>query len=120
MLHSIIIVITIYTFYRFTDVQRGNGVFQRYMGYLEREDVLPMTYTIMEAYVRTDFNLLPARNIDIVCTLRGGPADPARDRVRRWVEEYGKSRELKSYIAGEVNHASRYSPLQNMIFRMLL
>lgn len=88
-------------------VQRSDGMFQRYMGYLEREDVLPLTYTIMEAYVRSDFNLLPARNIDIVCTLRGGPADPARDRIRRWVEEYGKSRELKSFIAGEVNHASR-------------
>ena len=98
------------------DVQRGDGIFQRYMGYLQREDVLPMTYTIMEAYVRSDFNLLPARNIDIVCTLRGGPADPARDRVRRWVEEYGKSRELKSYIAGEVNHASRYDKFSLYIY----
>ena len=90
------------------DVYRDDGVFQRYMGYLEREDVLPMTYTIMEAYVRSYFNQMYARNIDIVCTLRGGPGDPTRDRVRRWVGEYGKSRKLKSYIAGEVNHASRY------------
>ncbi len=68
-----------------------------------------MTYTILEAYVKPDFNLLPNRDIDIVCTLRGGRGDPARDRVRTWVEEYGKSRSLKSYIAGEVNHASRYN-----------
>ena len=79
------------------------------MGYLtSRADVFPMSYTIMEAYVKPAFNLLPARDVDIVCTLRGGAFDPARGRVRGWVEEYGKANQLK-FIAGEVNHASRYA-----------
>ena len=67
-----------------------------------------MTYTILEAYVRTTFPTFPTRDLDIVCTLRGGGADPVRQRVKEWVGEYGKMRGISNIIAGEVNHASRY------------
>lgn len=98
-----------YKFLHFsTDVRRHDGHFKGYMNYLSREDVLPMTYTILEAYVRTTFPTFPTRDLDIVCTLRGGGADPVRQRVKEWVGEYGKMRGISNIIAGEVNHASRY------------
>lgn len=88
-------------------VRRHHGHFEGYMGYLHREEIFPMTYTIMEAYIRTTFNRHRDRPFDIVSTLRGGPGDPARDRAVKWVMEYGKSRELKKWVAGQVNHESR-------------
>ena len=77
------------------------------MGYLSQPEILPMTYTIVEAYVRNMFNTMANRDLEIVCTLRGSNHDPVRLRVRQWVEEYAKSRALKNYVAGQVNSASR-------------
>jgi hypothetical protein len=88
-------------------VRRQNGQFRGFMGYLPRTDILPMTYTIADAYVRPAFNMLINRNLEILCTLRGSNADPVRLRVRQWVQEYAKARGVKSYSAGEVNSASR-------------
>jgi len=88
-------------------VQRKSGIFKQYMGYLQRPDILPMTYTIAEAYVRNSFPLVKERELDIVSTLRGSNADPVRLRVRQWVQEYCQARGLTKYVAGEVNHASR-------------
>jgi hypothetical protein len=53
---------------------------QAYMNYVTRMNVLPMTYTIVEAYVKTAFNMMKDRDLDIVCTLRGSNADPTRLR----------------------------------------
>ena len=52
-------------------VQRTNGKFKSYMNYARRIDVLPMTYTIADAYVRNMFNVLSKRDQELVCTLRG-------------------------------------------------
>lgn len=88
-------------------VRRSNGDFQGYMPYSRRPDIFPMTYTVAEAYVRTQYLPFRQRNIDLLCTLRGGQWDPVRLRIRQWVEEYGKARGLANYVAGEINTASR-------------
>lgn len=87
-------------------VKRGNGQFKGYMPYLHRNDVLPMSYTIADAYVRTAFPFYKDRDLDIVSTLRGSTQDPCRLRVRLWTDEYCKSRGKKC-VVGQVNHASR-------------
>ncbi len=88
-------------------MRRHDGAFKGYMPYLPNPEVLPMTYTIVEAYVRNTFNTLSHRDIDLVCTLRGSNHDPVRLRVRQWVEEYAVARGVKNYVAGQVNSASR-------------
>lgn len=88
-------------------VSRGNGIFKKYMDYIHKPTVLPMTYPIAEAYVRNLFSLMKDRDIEITSTLRGSKADPCRMRVRQWVEEYCRARGIKKFIAGEVNHQSR-------------
>jgi hypothetical protein len=50
------------------------------MNYLQNPRILPMTYTIVEAYVKTGFNMMRDRNLEIVCTLRGSHSDPVRLR----------------------------------------
>lgn len=50
------------------------------MNYLMNPSILPMTYTIVEAYVKTGFNMMRDRNLEIVCTLRGSNSDPVRLR----------------------------------------
>jgi hypothetical protein len=50
------------------------------MGYIQDPNVLPMTYTIAEAYVKTAFNMMRDRDLEIVCTLRGSKYDPVRLR----------------------------------------
>jgi hypothetical protein len=77
------------------------------MDYLNNPNVLPMTYIVAEAYVKTQFNLLASRDYELVCTLRGSAHDPTRLRVREWVEQYARARGLKKFVAGEVNSASR-------------
>lgn len=88
-------------------VSRQNGKFNGYMDYLKNPLILPMTYIIAEAYVKTQFNLAASRDYELVCTLRGGAHDPTRLRVREWVEQYARARGLKKFVAGEVNGASR-------------
>jgi len=88
-------------------VNRQNGKFLGYMDYLKNPLVLPMTYIIAEAYIKTQFNLAASRDYELVCTLRGGAHDPTRLRVREWVEQYARARGLKKFVAGEVNGASR-------------
>lgn len=51
------------------------------MGYLDDTNVLPMTYTIAEAYVKTAFSMMRERDLEIVCTLRGSKWDPTRLRL---------------------------------------
>ena len=90
-------------------VKRRDGKFVGYMPYLLKHSaVLPMTYTIADAYVRPKFNFLKNRRYEVVTTLRGHAADPVRARVRGYVEEYCKARALgKKCILGQVNGASR-------------
>lgn len=89
-------------------VTRRKGVFKGYMHYIKRVDVLPMSYSIADAYVRNSFNTIANRDIDILCTLRGAKGfDPTRMKVRQWVEEYGKARGVKKCSTGEVNQESR-------------
>eukprot|EP00981_Chlorochromonas_danica_P014783 scaffold8804_cov161-Ochromonas_danica.AAC.8 len=88
-------------------VRRQNGVFQGYMKYLLNMNILPMTYPVAEAYIKPKAIPIPQRALEIVCTLRGGGHDPTRRRVREFVEEYGKTREIVNIIAGEVNQQSR-------------
>jgi len=87
-------------------VRRGNGQFQGYMPYLKRNDVLPMSYTIADAYVRPEFNFHRDRQLDIVSTLRGSSRDPCRQRVREWTKSYCETRSKKC-VVGQVNSASR-------------
>jgi len=87
-------------------VRRSNGRFMGYMPYLQRNDVLPMSYTIADAYVRNSFPFYKDRVLDLVSTLRGGTHDPCRLRVREWADEYCKLRG-KVCRVGQVNHASR-------------
>jgi hypothetical protein len=82
-------------------VRRSNGIFQGYMNYVHSTEVLPMTYTIIEAYVREIFSLLSNRDLEILCTLRGSRQDPVRLRVRQWVSEYSVARGLKKFSAGD-------------------
>jgi hypothetical protein len=88
------------------------------MNYLNKKDVLPMTYTIAEAYVRSNFLTLRDRDIEIVCTLRGSKQDPTRLRVRQWVEEYIKARGITKSVAGQVNSASRTVVSTNYLDQM--
>jgi hypothetical protein len=88
-------------------VSRGNGIFKKYMDYIHKPTILPMTYPIAEAYVRNKFTLMKDRDVEITTTLRGSKSDPCRQRVRQWVEEYCRARGVKKFVAGEVNHASR-------------
>ena len=53
---------------------------QGFMGYLDDGNVLPMTYTIVEAYVKKTFSMMRERDLEIVCTLRGSKWDPTRQR----------------------------------------
>jgi hypothetical protein len=59
-------------------VRRHNGIFQSYMGYVKRTDVLPMSYTIADAYVSPTFYTQAQRDIEILCTLR-----PSKVRCHR-------------------------------------
>eukprot|EP01035_Chromulina_nebulosa_P029351 gene29351-38887_t len=88
-------------------VRRSNGIFHGYMNYLTNVRVLPMTYTIMEAYVRNSFMQASERDQEILCTLRGSSHDPVRLRVRQWVKEYSKARGISRFAAQEKNSASR-------------
>ena len=89
-------------------VRRQDGRFIDYMNYLKRNDVLPMTYTIAEAYVKNTFNMIDKRDFEIVCTLRGSKDhDPTRLRIREWIQEYVQARGIKKYVAGQLNADSR-------------
>lgn len=90
-------------------VRRRDGKFVGYMPYLLKHSaVLPMTYTIADAYVRPKFKFLKDRQYEVVTTLRGHASDPVRARVRGFVEEYCKVHILgKKCILGQVNSASR-------------
>jgi hypothetical protein len=90
-------------------VNRRDGEFKGYMPYLlKHSGVLPMTYTIADAYVRPNFKFLKTRDMDVVTTLRGHARDPTRLRVRNWIDEYCSSRNIKDKcVLGQVNSASR-------------
>jgi hypothetical protein len=88
-------------------VRRSNGIFSSYMGYVKRMDVLPMSYTIADAYVSNTFTRQANRDIEILCTLRPSKADSARTRVSQWIEEYAQARGVKNVVGKPVNGASR-------------
>eukprot|EP01041_Mallomonas_annulata_P001756 gene1756-3391_t len=88
-------------------VKRHDGAFLGFLNYVKRSHVLPMTYSIADAYVRNTYQPFAARDIDLLCSLRGSSGDPVRLRVRQWVEDYGKSRKLKNFKAGQINSQSR-------------
>lgn len=88
-------------------VRRQDGQFKGYMGYLDRLDVLPMSYTIADAYVKPTFPSHNDRTTELLCTLRGSNWDPTRLRIRQWVEEYAKARGVANYVSHEINTASR-------------
>lgn len=88
-------------------VRRHDGTFQSYMGYVKRTDVLPMSYTIADAYVSSTFTRQANRDIEILCTLRPSKHDPARSRVSQWVAEYAKARGVQGALDKPVNGASR-------------
>ena len=87
-------------------VQRTGGRFRKYMDYLKKVSVLPMTYPVADAYVNPTFVTEKKRKIDISCSLRGSKQDPTRLKVRKWVDEFGMTHNL-NYAAKEVNHESR-------------
>ena len=49
------------------------------------------------------------RDVELVCTLRENVRDPARTRVKAWVNEYAQTRGLKKFQANEVRGLSYIS-----------
>ncbi len=94
-------------------VNRHVGEYKGFMNYLDNPVVFPMTYPIAEAYIKTDFTPFHNRKMEFVCTLRGGPHDPLRQRIKEWTQQYAAARGVKNFIAGEVNHASRTTVDEN-------
>jgi len=94
-------------FFKRSYVRRHNGRFGGYMGYAKRVDVLPMTYTIADAYVSPRFYRQADRDTEILCTLRPQKRDPNRARVSQWVAEYAQARGVKNVVDKQVNGASR-------------
>lgn len=93
-----------YMYFKRSCVHRSNGKNGGYMQYFAtHSNVFPMTYTIMDGYVRNTFPMMNERDYQLVCTLRGGERDPARKRIKEWVKEYADDRKLKKYVAGEVD-----------------
>eukprot|EP01031_Cornospumella_fuschlensis_P028096 gene28096-33928_t len=89
-------------------VRRHDGHFKGYMPYLNNMQILPLTYPVAEAYLHPVFKPTAARSLEIVCSLRGGKADPTRQRVKEFIQEYARTRNITAkVIAGEINHASR-------------
>ena len=95
-----------FMYYKRSFVNRMNG---RFIGFphFRSPDVYPMTYALAEVYTQHKFNF--QREIEILCTLRGSPQMPTRQRVQDWVAEYGKVRNVKNIIGKQVNGASRTS-----------
>ena len=85
-------------------IVRKRGIFQDFP-HLNRPDFYPITYSLAEAYIRPQFNF--KREMEIVCTLRGSKAQPARQRVQTWMEEYVKERSIERAVVGQINSASR-------------
>ena len=91
-------------------VRRRDGAFGGYMPYLKIDNsgmILPMTYTVAEAYINPKYIPYKQRELDLLCTLRGSKFDPTRSRVKQWVEEYARARGILKYHAGELNGESR-------------
>lgn len=88
-----------YMYFKRSFVRRHDGKFLGYPHLLQRE-VYPLTYSIAEAYVPHQFNT--KREIEVMCSLRGNKQMTTRLRVQEWVAEYGKVREIKNIITGEV------------------
>ena len=65
-----------FLYFKRSYVDRKDGKFKRYMNYVKRNYILPMTYPIAEAYIRPKFIPYDDREFDIVCTLRGSAGDP--------------------------------------------
>ena len=95
-----------FMYYKRSFVNRANG---RFLGFphFRHPDVYPMTYAVAEPYTQHQFNF--QREIDILCTLRGSPQMPTRQRVQDWVAEYGQTRKVQNFISKQVNGASRTS-----------
>ncbi len=86
---------------------RPSGKSIGYMPYLSNPEVHPLTYTIADNYVRNYYNNYDNRTHAFVCTLRGSPKDTTRLRVKQWSAQYGSSRGLSNYVAGEINRSNR-------------
>lgn len=95
-------------YYKRSFVRRQNGAFRGYMPYLHHKgEVLPMTYTIMDAYIRHTFPTMKERVMEIVSTLRATTSDPTRSRVVNWIKDYCDSRNVQKCVAGSVNSGNR-------------
>lgn len=119
-------------------VDRENGRFLGYMGYLSRGDVFPMTYTTLESYFRLEYRpmstsrefrqpsremdlepmsekeleMMSPRDLEIVSTLRGSAHDPTRLRVREWLEQYVIARGI---VNGKYDRDALYKPKVQLI-----
>lgn len=94
-----------YMYFKRSYIVRRGGVFQRFP-HLQRPDFFPITYSLADAYIRPVFNF--KREMEIVCTLRGSPVQPARQRVQTWVEEYVNKHDIRDRaVWGQLNTASR-------------
>lgn len=89
-----------FIYFKRSFVRRLDGEFRGYP-HLHQPDVYPMVYAIAEAYVQMHFNF--KREIEVLCTLRGHTRMPTRQRTQNFVAEYGFSRKLKNFVAGEVS-----------------
>ena len=88
-----------FMYFKRSYIVRKNGALRNFP-HLLRPDFYPITYSLAEAYVRPVFNF--NREMEIVCTLRGSPQQPARKRVQTWVEEYVKERSIEKAVVGQV------------------
>jgi hypothetical protein len=93
-----------FVYFKRSFVRRNDGKFQGYP-HLSRFDTFPMVYAIAEAYLPHTF--WHKREIDILCTLRGSKQMATRLRVQNWIAEYGKEREIKKVISGQLDSSQR-------------
>ena len=92
-----------FLFFKRSYVKRHDGTFQGFP-HLRKPDVYPMTYSIMESYIRSPISI--KREIGILCTLRGSKAMSTRLRVQNSVQKYIDSHkdELSTSIATQVRN----------------
>ncbi len=89
--------------------ERSNGKSTGYFpSFSNNPQILPITYSLSEKYVKPVFNSYENRTLEFACTLRGSSnKDPARLRVKTWTAEYGAKRSVMNYVAGEINKSTR-------------
>lgn len=96
-----------FVYFKRSYVTRKDGSFVQFP-HLGAHEVFPFTYGVAEAYL--PFSFPTTRDIEIMCTLRGGSQAlmPSRRRVQEWVVEYVRVRNVTRSITEEVPATLRF------------